>query len=146
MVRSTTGRRRGRQLSDAAARGALALEVAARPGRSRVEVRQLEVLSDPVPAPVPGYPIGWCIRAKGTAPDEAKAAGFEYVELALQDVLDLPDAEMQQAAERFRAGHPGADRLQPHPGRAEAGGAGGRQRTSRTSTCRARCRGWRSWG
>jgi D-psicose/D-tagatose/L-ribulose 3-epimerase len=52
---------------------------------------------------VAGYPIGWCIRAKGSAPDEAKAAGFEYVELALQDVLDLPEDEFGKTVERFRA-------------------------------------------
>jgi sugar phosphate isomerase/epimerase len=89
------------QLGDATARGALALEVAGGQD-ARVEVRQLQLLSDPIPVPVPRYPVGWCIRAKGSAPDDAKAAGFEYVELALQDVLDLPDGEMQQAAERFR--------------------------------------------
>jgi sugar phosphate isomerase/epimerase len=88
-------------LGDASARGALALEVAGGQA-AQLEVRRLEVLSDPIPPPVPSYPIGWCIRAKGSAPDDAKAAGFEYVELALQDVLDLPEAEMQQAVERFR--------------------------------------------
>ena len=46
-----------------------------------------------VPAPVPGYPIGWCIRANAQAFADAKAAGFEYVELALQDVLGVSDAD-----------------------------------------------------
>ena len=46
-----------------------------------------------VPTPVPGYPIGWCIRANAQAFADAKAAGFEYVELALQDVLSLSDAD-----------------------------------------------------
>jgi D-psicose/D-tagatose/L-ribulose 3-epimerase len=46
-----------------------------------------------VPPPVPGYPIGWCIRAQPGAFSDAKAAGFEYVELAMQDVLGLSDAD-----------------------------------------------------
>ena len=46
-----------------------------------------------VPPPVPGYPIGWCIRAQPAAFADAKAAGFEYVELALQDVLGLSEAD-----------------------------------------------------
>jgi D-psicose/D-tagatose/L-ribulose 3-epimerase len=44
-------------------------------------------------APVPGYPIGWCIRATAGAFADAKSAGFEYVELAFQDVLGLSDTE-----------------------------------------------------
>jgi sugar phosphate isomerase/epimerase len=82
--------------------GSLALELGA--GQDvKLEVRRLDVMSAPIPPPVAGYPIGWCIRAKGTAPDEAKAAGFEYVELALQDVLDLPEDEFGKTVERFRA-------------------------------------------
>jgi sugar phosphate isomerase/epimerase len=82
-------------------KGALALEVG--PGQDvRLELRRLEVMSDSIPPAVPGYPIGWCIRAKGSAPDEAKVAGFEYVELALQDVLDLPDDAFEKTVERFR--------------------------------------------
>jgi D-psicose/D-tagatose/L-ribulose 3-epimerase len=81
--------------------GLLALELA--PAQdARLEVKDLAVLSEAIPPPVANYPIGWCIRAKGSAPDDARAAGFEYVELALQDVLGLPDDEFEKAAERFR--------------------------------------------
>jgi sugar phosphate isomerase/epimerase len=82
--------------------GQLALELGA--GQDvRLDVRKLEVLSEAVPPPVPGYPVGWCIRAKGSAPDDAVAAGFEHVELALQDVMDLPEPEFAQLVERFHA-------------------------------------------
>jgi D-psicose/D-tagatose/L-ribulose 3-epimerase len=46
-----------------------------------------------VPPPVPGYPVGWCIRANAAAFADAKAAGFEYVDLAMQDVLGLSDQD-----------------------------------------------------
>lgn len=46
-----------------------------------------------VPPPVHGYPVGWCIRATHGAFADAKSAGFEYVELAMQDVLGLSDQE-----------------------------------------------------
>jgi sugar phosphate isomerase/epimerase len=90
-------------LEDPGAReGKLALELIA--GHDvKLEVRRFDVLSEPVPPPVPSYPIGWCIRATGSAPDDAKAAGFEYVELALQDVLSLPDEEFEKAVARFAA-------------------------------------------
>ena len=43
-----------------------------------------------VPPPVPGYPIGRCVKVLGvTTPEEAKKVGFEYLELALQDLLPL---------------------------------------------------------
>lgn len=51
-----------------------------------------------LPPPVAGYPIGWCIRAKAPAFADAKGAGFEYVELALQDVLPLSDDDFNQLA------------------------------------------------
>ena len=41
------------------------------------------------------FPIGWCIRARPEVFNDAKRAGFEYVELALQDVLDLSDADFE---------------------------------------------------
>ena len=44
-------------------------------------------------ASVDGYPIGWCIRAKPEAFTQAKSAGFEYVELAMQDVYRLSDSD-----------------------------------------------------
>jgi sugar phosphate isomerase/epimerase len=84
--------------------GQLALELAPTgTGASQLEVRRLEVMSAVVPPPVPGYPVGWCIRANGTAPEEAELAGFEYVELALQDVNDLPDADFDKLAARLQA-------------------------------------------
>lgn len=65
-----------------------------------------------LPPPVPGLPVGWCIRAKAPAFADAKSAGFEYVELALQDVLPLSDddfgklaAELQRLNLRARSGY-----------------------------------------
>src|SRR5215475_1988061 len=53
---------------------------------------------------VPGYPIGRCVRVLGvTAPEDAKKAGFEYVELALQDLLPLNDKEFAKTITRIRA-------------------------------------------
>jgi D-psicose/D-tagatose/L-ribulose 3-epimerase len=69
----------------------------------KLEVRKLDLLSEAIPPPVPGTPIGWCIRAQGSAPDDAKAAGFEYVELAMQDVLSLSDEDFDKAVARFTA-------------------------------------------
>jgi sugar phosphate isomerase/epimerase len=103
-VTTYVGGYRAAQLHDLAREktGQLALEING--GQDvRLEVKNLEVLSDQIPPPVPGHPIGWCIRGKGSAPDDAKAAGFEYVEVALQDVLDLPDAAFAETVERFRA-------------------------------------------
>lgn len=57
----------------------------------------------PLPNPVPNHPIGRCVRVLGvTAPEDAKTAGFEYVELALQDLLPLPDAEFDKIVDRIR--------------------------------------------
>ncbi|HZP61741.1 MAG TPA: sugar phosphate isomerase/epimerase family protein [Opitutaceae bacterium] len=55
-----------------------------------------------VPPPVPGHPIGWCIRAKPEVFADAKSAGFEYVELAMQDVLFLSDPDFQKLAARLQ--------------------------------------------
>jgi sugar phosphate isomerase/epimerase len=86
-----------------AAPGQLAIEVAPAGGPSALAVRRLEVMSALVPPPVPGHPIGWCIRANGSAPEDAEAAGFEHVELALQDVLGLSDADFDKLAARLAA-------------------------------------------
>ena len=56
-----------------------------------------------LPSPVDGYPIGWCIRAKPEMFADAKAAGFEHVELALQDVLPLTDDEFRVLVAQLRA-------------------------------------------
>jgi sugar phosphate isomerase/epimerase len=54
------------------------------------------------PLPLPNHPIGRCVRVLGvTAPEDARTAGFEYVELALQDLLPLPDAEFARIVERI---------------------------------------------
>ena len=57
----------------------------------------------PLPPPVPGVPIGWCIRVKPETFADARSAGFEYVELALQDVIGLKDEEFEQLAGQARA-------------------------------------------
>jgi sugar phosphate isomerase/epimerase len=49
-------------------------------------------------SPVAGFPVGWCIRARSDVFADAKRAGFEYVELALQDVLGLSEQEFNQLA------------------------------------------------
>ena len=54
-----------------------------------------------LPPPVEGFPIGWCLRVQGTTLEEAKGAGFEYVEMALQDVLSLDDAAFDALVERL---------------------------------------------
>src|SRR5436190_13253205 len=61
-------------------------------------------------APVKDYPIGRCVRVVGvTAPEDAAKAGFEYVELALQDMLPLPEAEFAKEVSRMkRLGIPGS--------------------------------------
>jgi sugar phosphate isomerase/epimerase len=54
--------------------------------------------------PVPGFPIGRCVRVLGvTAPEDAKTAGFEYLELALQDLLPLSDEEFDGIVTRLQA-------------------------------------------
>jgi hypothetical protein len=94
------------QLAAAAAEappGQLALELAPTgAGPGQLELRRLEVMSAPIAPPVPGYPVGWCIRANGSAPEEADLAGFEYVELALQDVNDLSDEDFDKLASRLQ--------------------------------------------
>jgi sugar phosphate isomerase/epimerase len=55
-------------------------------------------------APVPGYPIGRCVRVLGvTAPEDAQRVGFEYLELALQDLLPLDDSEFERVVTRLKA-------------------------------------------
>lgn len=62
------------------------------------------LLAETLPTPVPGYPIGRCVRVLGvTAPEDAKTAGFEYLELALQDLLPLSGEEFAKIVTRLRA-------------------------------------------
>lgn len=56
-----------------------------------------------LPPPVPGFPIGWCIRANPEAFAQAKRAGFEHVELAMQDVLALSDEDFVRLVTKLRA-------------------------------------------
>lgn len=63
----------------------------------------LVAASQPLPPPVPGFPIGWCLRAKPETFADARSAGFEYVELALQDILGLTEQDFQQLAGVGRA-------------------------------------------
>lgn len=57
-----------------------------------------------LPPPVPGYPIGRCVKVLGvTTPEEAKQIGFEYLELALQDLLPLTDEDFNKTVARLRA-------------------------------------------
>ena len=51
---------------------------------------------------MPGYPIGWCLRVQGTTLEDAKKAGFEHVELALQDVLNLDEPAFLALKEKLR--------------------------------------------
>ena len=59
--------------------------------------RGSQAQTDAVP-PVAGFPVGWCIRARSDVFEDAKRAGFEYVDLALQDVLGLSDQEFDRLA------------------------------------------------
>jgi len=53
---------------------------------------------------VPGYPIGRCVRVLGvTAPEDAKKVGFEYLELALQDLLPLSEEAFAKTVMRIKA-------------------------------------------
>lgn len=55
-----------------------------------------------LPPAVSGFPIGRCVKVLGvTAPEDAKTVGFEYVELALQDLLPLSDEEFSKTSERL---------------------------------------------
>jgi len=80
----------------------VALELNARQD-VRLEVRGLEVLSERIPPPVPGYPIGWCILPDGSAPDDAKALQYEFVEVAYQKLAPLGDEEFSAVVARYKA-------------------------------------------
>ena len=56
-----------------------------------------------MPTPVLGIPVGWCIRAQTNVFVDAKNAGYEYVELALQDVYKLSDADFANLVAALRA-------------------------------------------
>jgi sugar phosphate isomerase/epimerase len=55
-------------------------------------------------ASLPDHPIGRCVRVLGVnAPEEAKKVGFDYLELALQDLLPLSDEEFAKTVARLKA-------------------------------------------
>jgi len=57
-----------------------------------------------LPPPVPGFPIGRCVKVLGvTTPEEAGQIGFEYLELALQDLLPLSDDVFAKTVDRLSA-------------------------------------------
>ena len=56
-----------------------------------------------LPPPVSGIPVGWCIRAQTNVFADAKAEGYEYVELALQDVYGLSDANFSNLVAALQA-------------------------------------------
>ena len=56
------------------------------------------------PAPVPGFPIGCFVRVQEPASlDVMKAAGMEFVEVGLRDVVALTDAEFEALVARSKA-------------------------------------------
>lgn len=71
---------------------------------SAAALANVEKAAAALPPPVPGFPIGRCVRVLGvTAPEDAQTVGFEYVELALQDLLPLSDDEFGKLVGRIRA-------------------------------------------
>jgi sugar phosphate isomerase/epimerase len=51
-----------------------------------------------------GFPIGRCVKVLGvTAPEDAQKVGFDYVELALQDMLPLSDAGFATQVARIKS-------------------------------------------
>lgn len=56
-----------------------------------------------VPPPVPGFPIGRCILVLNiSSPEDAKTAGFEYLEINLPSLLPLSDEEFARVVTRLR--------------------------------------------
>jgi sugar phosphate isomerase/epimerase len=54
-------------------------------------------------APLPARPVGWCILARPEVFTDAKQAGYDYVELAMQGVLPLGEEEFAKLAGQLRA-------------------------------------------
>lgn len=55
-----------------------------------------------VPPSVPGFPIGRCVLVLNiTSPEDAKKAGFDYLELNLPDLLPLSDEEFGKVVARL---------------------------------------------
>ncbi|MDB6131563.1 MAG: hypothetical protein JWM04_2670 [Verrucomicrobiales bacterium] len=54
--------------------------------------------------PVPGFPVGRCVKVLNIqTPEEAGPAGFEYLELAMQDLLPLSEADFETTVKRLKA-------------------------------------------
>jgi sugar phosphate isomerase/epimerase len=53
--------------------------------------------------PVPDFPIGWCILPQPEVFADAKRAGYEYVELAMQSVLPMSDTEFATLCVQLKA-------------------------------------------
>ena len=66
-------------------------------------VRAVAVEAAAVPPPVPGFPIGRCVLVLNiTSPEDAKTAGFEYLEVNLPDLLPFADAEFARVVARLK--------------------------------------------
>jgi D-psicose/D-tagatose/L-ribulose 3-epimerase len=55
-----------------------------------------------LPPAVKGVPVGCFARVEGGGLEEVKAAGFEFVEVGLRNVVGLPDADFEQLVQRVR--------------------------------------------
>ena len=58
-------------------------------GDVKIEVRKFDLLSDPIPPPVSGVPIGWCIRAQGSAPSRGDGAASDTLTAREAEILAL---------------------------------------------------------
>jgi len=56
-----------------------------------------------VPSPLPEFPIGRCVLVlNSTSPEDAKTAGFDYLEVNLPDLLPLADEDFARVVARLR--------------------------------------------
>jgi sugar phosphate isomerase/epimerase len=66
-------------------------------------VRALAADAVTVPPPVPGFPIGRCVLVLNiTSPEDAKTAGFEYLEMNMPSMLPLSDVDFAALVRRLR--------------------------------------------
>jgi sugar phosphate isomerase/epimerase len=60
-------------------------------------------LAATVPPPVPGFPIGRCVLTQNiSSPEDAKTAGFDYLEVNLPEMLPLSDEDFAKVVARLR--------------------------------------------
>ena len=57
----------------------------------------------PAGPPVPGVPVGCFTKLEGQGLEDVKAAGFEFAEVGLRNVVALSDPEFEQLLARVRA-------------------------------------------